>query len=622
MKKMFENLKISKKLIVGFLLVSFLGILVGGVGIINIRNMMKSQQETYDQSTMGIFYSSEARTNFMALGKAMSGLQINYNDIAAREQYIDKCENYISAIESSFEAYSKTVSDDEDQQNFDATKTAYNAYLDIMNSNLSVAKSGGPSDQLLANMANAASIATAADSAFSSLTAHNSAVAEEKLVSDNAQASTAMAIMIAVIIASFVVALFLSFYISGFISKPMQKFAVFAQMLAVGDIAVEKVVDEKERLWALRRDEVGILAAAFEKMVESTAEQSQKTAAIAQGDLTTVITVRSEFDVLGKALSELVDKFHALAVSIVSSSNQVDSGAKQVADSSTALSMGANEQASAVEELSASIEELTSQTTQNAQNAQKTNELTRNIQRDADISSTQMSEMLKAMDEIDASSDNISKIIKVIEDIAFQTNILALNAAVEAARAGQYGKGFAVVAEEVRNLAGQSSKAAKETTELIENSIKKVEIGTKIAGETSAALSKIITGVAQAGELVGSITTASNEQSAALEQINQGIMAISQVVQTNAAAAEECAATSEELSGQADCLKQNVSVFKLSADNAVPSANNHKPQTNHNDLNPREEPDRSDDKSSAKATKSESKLAISLASKSDLGKYR
>ncbi|MEA4919824.1 MAG: HAMP domain-containing methyl-accepting chemotaxis protein [Clostridiaceae bacterium] len=563
MKKWFENLKISNKLIIGFITVAFLGVIVGTVGIFNMNKMANNQQTTYDQCTMGIKYASEAEINFTSLGKAMTGLTLNYDDADQRAQYVKKSENYISNIETAFDNYSKTISNDQDQKNYDATKSAYESYLEIINNNLTIARSGGSSSQLLAKMASATTLAENTNKAFADLSDYNAARAQEDLATDKVSAEIAMFVMIGVIIVSVVIALLLSFFISSIISKPMQKFAKFADMLAIGDIEIEKVVDKEDRLWALRQDEIGVLANAFERMIESTAEQAQKTASIAEGDLTTVITVRSEFDVLGKALSELVNKFHSLALAIVSSADQIDSGSKMVADSSTELSQGATEQASSVEQLSASMEEITSQTVQNAQNAHKTNELAKGIQKDANNSNNQMTEMLRAMEEINESSDNISKIIKVIEDIAFQTNILALNAAVEAARAGQYGKGFAVVAEEVRSLAGQSSKAAKETTELIENSIRKVGAGTKIANETATALEKINTGVAQAVEFVDAIATASNEQASAMEQINQGIMQISQVVQTNAAAAEQGASASEELSAQADGLKQHVSVFKL-----------------------------------------------------------
>lgn len=238
-------------------------------------------------------------------------------------------------------------------------------------------------------------------------------------------------------------------------------------------------------------------------------------------------------------------------------------GSKHVSESSISLSQGATEQASSVEELSSSLEEVASQTKLNADSANTVNDLTGKAQSEAQIGNNYMQEMLESMKEINTSSAGISKIIKVIDEIAFQTNILALNAAVEAARAGQHGKGFAVVAEEVRNLAARSAKAAKETTDMIEGSIGKVNDGTKIANQTAEALTKIVEMVTEVAEHVEKIASASTEQSIALEQINQGVMQVSDVVQSNSATAEESAAASEELNAQAELLKETVGHFKL-----------------------------------------------------------
>ena len=248
---------------------------------------------------------------------------------------------------------------------------------------------------------------------------------------------------------------------------------------------------------------------------------------------------------------------------IFAASEQVSSGASQLADSSMSLSQGASEQASSIEELTASLEQISSQTKLNAQNASQANKLASIAQGNAEQGNGQMQEMLRAMEEINQSSSSISKIIKVIDDIAFQTNILALNAAVEAARAGQHGKGFAVVAEEVRNLAAKSASAAKETTDMIEGSIKKVEAGTKLAVHTAEALNQIVEGVAQAAALVKQIDVASSEQATGLAQINQAVMQVSQVVQANSAVSEQSAAASKELSGQAEMMRMSVSKFKL-----------------------------------------------------------
>ncbi len=263
------------------------------------------------------------------------------------------------------------------------------------------------------------------------------------------------------------------------------------------------------------------------------------------------------------ALNDTLNSFNALFTEISNAADQVSGGSNQVSDGSQALSQGTTEQASAIEELTVSITEVAAQTKQNAVNAIQANELALNSKEGATIGNSHMKDMLKSMEEINESSSDISKIIKVIDDIAFQTNILALNAAVEAARAGQHGKGFAVVAEEVRNLAARSANAAKQTTDLIEGSIKKVEIGTKIANSTAESLDQIVVEVSKAATLVGDIAVASNEQATAIAQINKGIEQVSNVVQTNSATAEQSAAASEELSSQASMLKSMVEKFRL-----------------------------------------------------------
>lgn len=229
--------------------------------------------------------------------------------------------------------------------------------------------------------------------------------------------------------------------------------------------------------------------------------------------------------------------------------------------------------------LSASLTEVSSKTNFNALNAEKASTYAENAKTNAVAGNEQMKEMLKAMDEINISSTNINTVIKVIDEIAFQTNILALNAAVEAARAGQYGKGFAVVAEEVRTLASKSANAVKETTEMINKSILRVESGTKIAQETADALQVIVEEISKASSLVKSIADSSNDQAKDIGMINHGINVVSQVTSSNSATSEESAAASEKLARQAAQLRELAGVFKLKDTYADENLASEEPET-------------------------------------------
>ena len=282
------------------------------------------------------------------------------------------------------------------------------------------------------------------------------------------------------------------------------------------------------------------------------------------------------------SIRKLKDNLNSTLNQINETADQVASGSDQVSSGAQALSQGATEQASSVEELAATINEISNHIGDNAENAKSASTKSENVKEQAGESSMRMQEMLSAMQDISNKSGEIGKIIKTIEDIAFQTNILALNAAVEAARAGTAGKGFAVVADEVRNLAAKSAEASQNTATLIESTLHAVERGTTIANETAQSLSNVVMGVDDITVTIESISNASEEQADAVKQVTLGIDQISSVVQTNSATAEQSAAASEELAGQSQMLKNLTSKFQI--DGAVkmaPAAVSAEPPVSH-----------------------------------------
>ncbi|HNX63873.1 MAG TPA: methyl-accepting chemotaxis protein [Oscillospiraceae bacterium] len=318
-----------------------------------------------------------------------------------------------------------------------------------------------------------------------------------------------------------------------------------------------------------KNDEIGNLSRAYHKMSSNmksiTDDISYVLSEMAAFNLAAASGVEyyGDFRPIEESIIKISDELNAALSSITKATEQVKIGSGQVSGGAQVLSSGAAEQAAAIEELSATISEVHKQANDNSENVSLAKAYVGEAESGVLESNEQMNRMLSAMSDIEHSSNEISKIIKVIDDIAFQTNILALNAAVEAARAGAAGKGFAVVAEEVRNLASKSAEAAKQTTALIENSINLVRTGSEIAEKTAAALAEVGEKTNLVSGTMEEIAQSSTAQASSIEQINIGVGQISDVVQANSATAEESAAISEELSGQANMLRAEIGKFRL-----------------------------------------------------------
>ena len=358
------------------------------------------------------------------------------------------------------------------------------------------------------------------------------------------------------------IGLFVAYRVASGIANPVRDMSERIQRLSEGDLTSDLSV-------IVRKDEIGTLNQSLINTVQFLREYITEISAvlgkISNGELNVDIEKEyiGDFVSIKDSMEKIAASLTDTMIEIKNSSDQVAIGSDQVSSGAQALSQGATEQASSIEQLSASIIEISDQVRSNAVNANNATSLVESVGKEIDRSNIHMQEMIRAISEISDKSAQIGRIIKTIDDIAFQTNILALNAAVEAARAGAAGKGFAVVADEVRNLAGKSAQAASETTELIESSISAVLNGTRIADETAESLSSVVTGASKITSLMQDISKASNEQANSIGQVTQGIEQISGVVQTNSATAEESAAASEELSAQAQLLNSLVSKFKM-----------------------------------------------------------
>lgn len=343
---------------------------------------------------------------------------------------------------------------------------------------------------------------------------------------------------------------------SSYLCNPIRRLADIAGQISKGNISLDlKHISGK--------NEISILQNSFCDLIDTFKEQAEAIEKLSNGDLSITITPKSENDVVGNALHMLVNQNHNAFANMSLAADQIAQGSYQIADASKNLADGATQQASAIQQITASVSEIANKSKNNATEVADVQQLIMDTDSAIHSANEKMQQMMVAMKEIKSGSEDIQKIIKVIDDIAFNTNILALNASVEASRAGEHGKGFVVVAEEVRNLAGRSAEASKQTADMIEDSIQRVQKGASLADDTKDALhtiSELVERITEAGSI---IAKSSDEQALSASQIDNALMQISQITQTNSATSEQCAAASEELSAQTRTLNSQIAKFRL-----------------------------------------------------------
>lgn len=560
MKKGFSinDMTVKKKIRVFSIGILLLMIVISAVGLWFSSNINKVRNNRYDNYAMGQYYLSEAYADFAdAKVRLTNILYIYHNDSTKLQSELKEMENYDATLREYLKKFEERLG------HFDSNIVAeYNKVADYMDEYIDSAKelaeltrNGQYEKARTALMTNGEATADAAEEALTKLMSSMEKASEANNQYVERQIVGMEIILVVIVVIAVIITLSYCMVLTKAITIPVQKLSEAAKKLALGDVDVDC---EK-----IHNDDLGELMDNFAHMAAGIKEQTRIADMIAKGDFTVEVKPRSNKDVLGKALHKLIQDENMTLNNIKEAGAQITVGSEQVANASQALAQGSTEQASALQQVTASMDEVTQRTKANATEAGEANVLVNNIKKMAAEENGQMKDLISAMDSINESSETISKIIKTIDDIAFQTNILALNAAVEAARAGIHGKGFAVVAEEVRNLAAKSASAASETAEMIEDSIRKIGNGTKLAEETAKSLDEIVASIDEIVGLISDITVASNDQATAISQIDQAISQVSTVVQTNAATSEQCAAASEELSNQAVTLRNLIGQYKL-----------------------------------------------------------
>lgn len=610
---MLKNVKLGTKLIGGASLVALIMIINSALaywGIIKINKNIREIAGVRLPSITSLSIINEAQTAVQRAERSMLIPEVSKNE-KERDNHSKQAEDALKRAEMAWKIYEPLPQTKEEEKLWKQYVPLWEQWKGLHNQVVTLVKSGKRDEAMVLSTGRAREAFNESEKLLGEILSLNNKVAMEEDKNASDSAASAKTILIIVGVTGVLLGLGTNLFIRRITLKQLGEdpayVAEIAAKVSVGDVSMEidtKGKDEKSLIVAMRNmvetirhlvADVGTLSKAavegklatradatkhqgdFQKIVQGVNdtldavigpinEAAEVLAATAEKDMTKRVKgdYKGQLAELKENINQAIENLDQTLGQVTEAVDQVMSGGNQISSGSQSLAEGANEQASSLEEISSSLEEMSSMTKQNAENANQAKGLAETARLSAVKGNEAMKRMEAAIQQIKASSDQTAKIVKTIDEIAFQTNLLALNAAVEAARAGEAGMGFAVVAEEVRNLAQRSAEAAKNTANMIEESVKNAEGGVKITEEVAKTLAEIVEGSGKVNMLVAEIAAASSEQAKGIEQVNVGVVQMNKVTQLNAANSEESAAAAEELSGQATELGSLVRSFVLS----------------------------------------------------------